>query len=230
MGLQIAKDYLDEGARVLITSRSADHLKTTAESLNSPNLYTLQWDVADVAVTADRLKEAHALIGPIDIFVNNAGIYKHMAWDQETPENYDRVNGVNARGLFFMCQQEGQYMVANHIHGNIVNITSIAGLKADFDDYSVSKWSAVCITKGLAKILIQHDIVVNGIAPGNVVTNIHEGYKGVNVHENSFTPRHLSKRYVLVEEISSMVLYLSSGAARNIVGHVIPVDGGWADF
>lgn len=229
IGLQIAKAFLAEGAKVIITSRSESHLKQTKDEIGNPNLYTLQWDVADVSIITEKLQKAHEMMGPIDIFVNNAGIYESPRWDQVTPESFDKVHQVNTRGLFFMCQAEGKYMIANSLKGNILNIVSVAGITSGFNPYSVSKWGAACITKGLAKILVSHGIVVNGIAPGIVVTNIHEGVRGKDVNDNAYTSAHLTKRYTLVEEISSMALYLCSGSARNIIGQIIAVDGGgWA--
>lgn len=163
----------------------------------------------------------------IDIIINNAGIYESDAWNQVSEESYDRVNDINAKGLFFMCQAEGDYFISNKIQGRIVNINSIAGIKSGFDPYSVSKWGSVCITKSIAKVLVKHGIVVNGIAPGNVVTNIHDGVRGKDVKDNAYMPSHLTQRYTLVEEIASMALYLSSDMATNMIGQVIAIDGGW---
>ena len=81
--------------------------------------------------------------------------------------------------------------------------------------------------RSLAKELVHHGIVVNGIAPGNVVTNIHDGVKGKDVKDNAFMPSHLTKRYTLVEEISSLATFLASDSSNNIIGQIISVDGGW---
>lgn len=79
----------------------------------------------------------------------------------------------------------------------------------------------------MAKELVHHGIVVNGIAPGNVVTNIHDGVKGKDVKDNAFMPSHLTKRYTLVEEISSLATFFASDSSNNIIGQIISVDGGW---
>ena len=71
-----------------------------------------------------------------------------------------------------MCQAEKNYFIKNGIKGRIVNICSSRGIIAGCDPYSISKWGAMCITKGLAKDVVKYGIIVNGIAPGVVLTNI----------------------------------------------------------
>ena len=230
IGLEIAKEFLVEGAEVTITGRHQKALDETKNELlrfNLGKIYTIIWDIAEVSEVKAKLDEVSKLMNGIDIIINNAGIYESDAWNKVTEDSYDRVNDINAKGLFFMCQAEGEYYINNHIKGRIVNINSIAGIKSGFDPYSVSKWGSICITKGIAKVLVKHGIVVNGIAPGNVVTNIHDGVRGKNVMDNAYMPQHKTSRYTLVEEIASMALYLSSDMASNIIGQVIAIDGGW---
>lgn len=230
IGLEISKEFLAEGAEVMITGRRQEVLDRTKSELRTSyndRIHTIVWDVANVPDAKSKLDEVSKVMNGIDIIINNAGIYESAAWNQVTEDSYDRVNDINAKGLFFMCQAEGEYFIDNHIKGRIVNINSIAGIKSGFDPYSVSKWSSVCITKSIAKVLVKHGIVVNGIAPGNVVTNIHDGVRGKNVNDNAYMPSHLTERYTLVEEIASMALYLSSDMATNIIGQVIAIDGGW---
>ena len=166
-------------------------------------------------------------VGQIDVFVNNAGVYETASWDNVTPEMYDKVIDTNQRGLYFMCQAEGKYFVENNRKGKIINITSIAGILTGFNPYNVSKWGATCITRGLAKELVRKGVLINAIAPGNVVTNIHSGVRGKKVEDNAYTSQHPTERYTLVEEVASLALYLASDASNNVVGQVIAVDGGW---
>lgn len=227
IGLEIAKEFLAEGAEVMITGRNAVRLEEAKQKLNNPRLKTIEWDVADVPSLDTMFVAAVAEMGHFDIFINNAGIYEASPWNQIKEDEFDKVNDINCKGLFFMCQQEGEYLKTNGIQGKIVNINSIAGLKSGFDAYSVSKWGSVCITRSMAALMAPYGIVVNGIAPGNVVTNIHDGVRGKDVMDNAYMPQHKTKRYTLVEEIASMALYLSSDMASNIIGQVITIDGGW---
>ena len=140
---------------------------------------------------------------------------------------YDSIMATNTKGLFFMCQAEKKYFMGNGIKGRIVNVCSARSLIAGCDPYSISKWGALCITKGLAKDAVKHGIIVNGVAPGIVLTNISEWSKKQDINDNAYTPSHPTGRYTLVEEIAGMILYLSSDLGSNIVGEVVPVDGGW---
>lgn len=227
IGLQIAKDFLSEGANVIITGRNIDRLKKVKDEINNRNLHIIEWNVNDIDKRNEIFDTIHKKLGNIDIFINNAGIYENHNWQDLSVEQYDKVINTNTKALYFLCQKEGKYMISNEIKGKIVNITSIAGIESGYNPYSISKWGATCITKGLAKILIENGINVNGIAPGNVITNIHNGVRGKSISDNAYMPCHLTKRYTLVEEISSMALYLSSDNASNIVGQNIVIDGGW---
>lgn len=227
IGFEIAKEFLAEGADVMITGRNAMRLEGTKQKLNNHRLKTIEWDVADVSTLDTKFVAAVTEMGHFDIFINNAGIYEASPWNQIKEDEYDKVNDINCKGLFFMCQHEADYFLKNDIKGKIVNINSIAGIKSGFDAYSVSKWGSMCITRGLAAKMAPHGIVINGIAPGNVVTNIHDGVREKDVMENAYMPQHKTNRYTLVEEIASMALYLSSDMASNIIGQVIAIDGGW---
>jgi len=226
IGFETAKQFLSEGGSVIITGRGEDRLKEAVERLNSENVKYLVWDIKDVTIAESKLKEAVALFGHIDIFVNNAGVFKSADWSRFDEKTYDSIVDTNAKGLFFISQAEGKYLVANKIKGKILNICSSFGVDARFDPYSVSKWGSVCITKGLAKELVKYGIVVNGVAPGSVPTNITGNQ--INVQENAYTTDHLTKRWVLPEEIASILLYLASDSANSIIGQVIVVDGGYS--
>ena len=119
-------------------------------------------------------------------------------------------------------QKENIWLTIN-IKGKIINITSIAGIKSGFDPYSVSKWGATCITKGLAKELVHHGIVVNGIGPGPTATEM-LGKNGSDLY-NAKNP---SQRYCTAEEIANLATMLVGEAGRMIVGDLVYISGGAA--
>ena len=90
----------------------------------------------------------------------------------------------------------------------------------------MAKWGVHSITGGLAKILIKHDIVVNGIAPGTCLTSNPALPKGRDFADNAFMDGQPSKRFTMPEEIAKAALFLTSGEARQIVGYILPIDGG----
>lgn len=227
IGFEIAREYFREGAEVVITARRKDRLEAAKERLgNNPKLHLLVWDMAVVESCSQKLDEALKQLGHIDIFVNNAGIYKYDEWDTCSEKTYDEVIDINAKGLFFLCQAEANYLLQSGRTAKIINICSRNSIDAGFDPYTISKWEAASITTELAKKLFPKGIMVNGIAPGNVATNIH-GDRVYDVSANAFMPSHLTERYVHVEEIASIVLFLSDERIQNITGQIIPVDGGW---
>lgn len=226
IGYEIAKEFLAEGAIVLITARREDRLDKAKTYLNSNKLKTLVWDVSKVDTCEQKFNEAINILGDVDVFVNNAGIYKYESWDTCSEQVFDEVCDINAKGLFYLCQAEKEYLTDKEKKAKIINICSRNSIDSGFDPYTISKWEAASITMELAKEMIGKGVVVNGIAPGNVATNIH----GDRVHDviaNAYMPSHLTERYVLTEEIASMTLFLASEKANHIVGQIIPVDGGW---
>lgn len=225
IGFETTKQFLAEGSSVVITGRNEERLKEAVAKLQTDKVKYIVWDITDVTIAQDKLEEAVTIFGRIDIFVNNAGVFKYENWNQFDEKTYDSIVDTNAKGLFFISQAEGKYLVANSLRGKILNICSSFGVDARFDPYSVSKWGSVCITKGLAKELVKYGIVVNGVAPGSVPTNITGNQ--INVQENAFTPEHLTKRWVLPEEVASILLYLASDSANSIIGQVIVIDGGY---
>lgn len=228
IGYEIAKEFLSEGAKVIITGRRKNKLQETVTTLGGgENLASLLWDITDVSNSEEKLEEAVKIFGGIDIFINNADIYEYMDWRICTEELYDKVVNTNTKGLYFICQSEGNYFEKSGQKGKIINICSRNSIDAFNDPYSISKWGAACITKGLAKELVGKGIIVNGIAPGNVSTNIHGDDTTLDMTYNAYMPSHPTKRWVLVEEVASLVLYLSSDSANSIVGQIIAVDGGW---
>lgn len=229
IGFETAKEYLAEGAEVIITGRREAALQEAVQRLDSDRLHTIVWDVSDVNTIPQKLQEARKLLGMknIDIFVNNAGVYVSENLEEYDERTFDSIMETNTKGLFFMCQAEKKYLISNGLKGRIVNVCSARSLIPGCDPYSISKWGALCITKGLAKDLAGHGIIVNGVAPGIVLTNISDWSKKQDIKDNAYTLSQRTGRYTLVEEIAGMILYLSSDLGSNIVGEVVPVDGGW---
>lgn len=227
IGLETAKEYLDEGAEVIITGRHEASLRDAAIKLDSDKLHILVWDVSDSNVAFEKINQAVQLVGNIDYFINNAGVYAPENLREYDEATYDSIMATNTRGLFFLCQSEKQYFINSGIKGRIVNVCSVRGIMPGCDPYSISKWGAVCLTKGLAKDLIKYGIIVNGVAPGIVITNISDWSRKQDIRDNAYSSVQPTCRYTLVEEVAGMILYLTSDLASNIVGQVIPIDGGW---
>ncbi len=225
-GYAIAKRFISLGAKVIITGRNEEKLKKAVSSIGGENIKYLIWDICDVSIAKQKMKEANMLFGQINVAINNAGVWTPKRWDVIEETEWDNVLNTNLKGLFFICQAEGESMKNQNVSASkIINITSIEGVRGGFGPYYASKWGANGITRGMAKLLTKENIIVNAIAPGMGITDINPK---LPKDGNLSLPYNLNGRYVTVEEIAETACFLASDAASSIVGQVIVVDGGMA--
>jgi len=109
IGFATAKQFLAQGASVVITGRSAEKLAVAAEKLHSTKLFTLVWDVKDFDRLSEKFAEAVRMLGGLDILVNNAGLAADVDFQGNfmavTPEKWDLVMDTNLKSMFFICQE-----------------------------------------------------------------------------------------------------------------------------
>lgn len=223
-GYAIAKRFLSYGAKVVITGRNEQKLRQAVTELGGGKISYLVWDLCDYRMARQKMNEANSIFGNINVAVNNAGVWTPKPWQEIDEPAWDQILDTNLKGLFFICQAEGETMAnAGPVAGKIINITSIEGIRGGFGPYFASKWGANGITRGMAKTLIKSNVVVNAIAPGMGITDINPNLpKDGNLN----LPSNLNGRFVTVEEIAETACFLASDAANSIVGQVIAVDGG----
>lgn len=227
-GFAIAKRFVECGAKVIITGRNEQKLKSAIASIGvgGDKIAYLVWDLCDVTIAKKKLAEANAIFGAINVAINNAGVWTPKKWNDIDEAEWNKILDTNLKGLFFICQAEGEAMAnTNATASKIINITSIEGARGGFGPYFASKWGANGITRGMAKALIKNNVVVNAIAPGMALTDINPN---LPKDGNLSLPDNLNERYVTVEEIAETACFLASDAASSIIGQVILVDGGMA--
>ena len=175
IGYAIAKVFLNAGATVIITGRNQGRITTSVEKLKAETscdrVYGKVLNNAEVSTFDETFNDilSHKETSKIDILVNNAGVnFKGMP--NATEEEYDKVMDTNLKGVFFLSQLFGKYLVKNGIRGNILNIASSSSLRPADSAYTLSKWGIRALTLGLAKSLAKNGITVNGIAPGPTAT------------------------------------------------------------
>lgn len=156
-----------------------------------------------------------------DILVNNAGYVGGGSFGSTSESEYDAVLDTNLKGAYFLSQEVSKRWKANGTHGNILNVCSASSLRPGTSPYILSKWGMRSLTVGMAKQLIKHGIVVNGIAPG--VTNTEHFTHG---EENVSKPSNPSGRMVTKEEIANMATILVSPLCRMVVGDILYMTGG----
>lgn len=114
-----------------------------------------------------------------------------------------------------------KYLIERKIQGNILNISSVSGIRPAINPYMLSKRAIIGLTEGMAKKLIKYGIVVNGIAPGPVSTGM-LNLDGSDLSNNNAP----SGRYSEPVEVANLAVFLISDMARNIVGDTVYITGG----
>lgn len=227
IGYEIAKSFVKAGAHVVITGRTQTKIdKVVAElrqATETDRIEGIEFNMKDVKSIPEFWERLVNLVPShkIDILVNNAGVTGDH-FSTTTEDQYDNILDTNLKGVYFLCQRMGQYMIDNKIHGNILNIASSSSIRPANSAYGVSKWGVRGLTEGLGRTLAPHDIVVNAIAPGQKVTNMMAGVSKDNIYH----PTNLIKRYVLPCEIANMAVILVSDMGRTIIGDTIYMTGG----
>lgn len=229
IGFAIASMLMEQGCDVIITGRNEKKLQEATTKMPG-QVQTLVWDASDIRSAGEKVERAAQMLGGLDIVVNNAGVISQRGeWDETsllktTPEEWERVMAVNASGLFFTMQAGVKYMIKNGIRGNILNVTSVAGEEPVFGAYGASKIAATGLTRGWGKMFAKEGIVINGIAPGPVATEMNNWHEGCPM-EHSRIP---FGRFATIEEIGSLAKYLLSKEAEMVCGEVVILDGAYA--
>jgi 2-dehydro-3-deoxy-D-gluconate 5-dehydrogenase len=234
IGHQIATRFLEAGATVMIADISA-RVAEAAAGLG-PGAHSVRLDVTDPADCERAVASCVTELGSLDILVNNAGIYPGGPVLEMTPEFYDRVMGINLRGLAFMSKAAGRQMVAQGRGGKIVNLGSITSVHPSglgVAIYSASKGGVLMFTKSFALEMAPHGVTVNALGPGGVRTETATGPReGIppEVLEKavaSFTARVALGRRAEPDDIAKVAVFLASSAADYMTGAFVPVDGGY---
>ena len=229
IGFEIAKAFVNAGAKVVITGRSKERVdkacvKIEAETHQKGHVYGLELDNKNVNTFQSKFNEIVKLFqdGGVDILVNNAG-QRGGYIAKATEDEYDEIMDTNVKGTFFLTQFVAWHMIDREIQGNILNISSASSIRPAISAYHMSKWAVRGLTMGLARSLAPHGIVVNAIAPGPTATPMlmKEENEGNVRHE-----RNLLGRYALPQEIGNMAVILVSDMSRTIIGDTIYMSGG----
>ena len=173
LGLDVAKRFLESGARVIIWDIDDDLLKSAVNEINNVNL---SYDVVDVSNYSQVEKSVSQITSKnnIDILINNAGITGPTAplWEYDV-EQWNKIVQINLMGTFNCCRAIVPNMIKNN-YGRIVNVASVAGKdgNANASAYSSGKAGAIGLTKSLGKELADKNIAVNAVTPAGAKTRI----------------------------------------------------------
>jgi 2-dehydro-3-deoxy-L-rhamnonate dehydrogenase (NAD+) len=228
-GKAITDRFLKSGARIAIWDRDTALAQKTAQELGG-EIEAIGCDVADPASVAAALAATSRRFGRVDILINNAGIAGVNAKTWETDvEEWRKVMRVNLDGPFICSRAIVPGMIAQN-YGRIITIASIAGKEGNPNaaHYSASKAGVIALTKSLGKELAGYDIAVNCVTPAAAKTAIFDQL--TQQHIDFMLSKIPRNRFVLVEEVASMVAWMASEENSFTTGAVFDISGGRATY
>lgn len=229
IGRMIATGFLEQGARVYISSRKADACDKTAAELSAlGTCIALPADVSSVEGVKALAGKFTSREEKLDILVNNAGAAWGEPFDDHSEKGWDKVIDLNMKAPFFLSQAliKPLRKAAEDQPAKIINISSIDGVivnPMETYSYAASKAGLIHLTRRMALRLIKDNIVVSGIAPGAFASEMN---KLARDHSDMVAAGIPAKRIGRDEDMAGAAIYLASRAGDYVVGITIVVDGG----
>ena len=225
IGKAIAKLYLENGAKVIICGRNLKKLEDCIREIGNDNadrIRPYQLNLTDFHTFSDAVKKMNSIFPePVSILVNNAGVNSFDSFLNITADSFDQCMNTNLKGTVLLSQEVAKQMMANNVKGNILNIGSSSCFRPAVSSYHMSKWALRGLTMGMARTLIKHNIVVNGIAPGPTATEM------INASDEDLSFKmNPCGRMAVTDEIASMAVKLVSDSSRLVIGEMVCVTGG----
>ena len=230
LGLEIAEGLAEAGASLMLLARREQWLTPTVDSLRARGFACERalCDVSNQTSVEAAVRRAIEAYGRIDILINNAGISWGAPAEEMPLDKWQSVLDINLTGAFLFCQAVGRGMIAQGA-GSIVNVASIAGLRAMPEEvhsacYVAAKGGLIALTRELAAKWARHGVRVNAIAPGFFPSRMSE--KVLERHQSRLEERIPMGRVGRAGELKGVAVFLASSASSYITGQTIAVDGG----
>ena len=241
IGERIAELFIAEGAKVVAAARRSDEGRAL-EARCGPALSFIRTDVSDEDSVKAMVNYALTRFGRIDCLVNNAGTGSPIVGIEAVQsEHFDSVFSTNVRGVMFAMKYASPVMVAQK-SGAMITIASAAGLRPGIAGhiYAASKAAVIQLSRNVASELSRHNIRVNTISPGGIVTGIFAKSLGATdpatadrvtgVVEELFRTVQDIPRAGQTQDVAQAAVFLASDAASFITGYDLVVDGGLVPF
>jgi len=233
LGAATSKLLVDEGARVVIADINLAGAQAVAEEINAgapDSALAVELDVTSEDNWKQALEEAVGFLGGLNILVNNAGIGGSAPVEDETFENWKKIQSVDLDSVFLGCKYALGHMKA-HQPGSIVNISSIAGLIAghNMGAYNAAKAGVWLFSKSVALHCAKrgYDIRSNSVHPTFIRTPILENlFRQAENAEQKLAKQVPLGRIGEPNDVAYAVLYLASDESRFVTGSEIKIDGG----
>jgi 2-keto-3-deoxy-L-fuconate dehydrogenase len=222
IGAAIARRFVQTGARVAGLDRQTHGMTDLGID------HVAFCDVTSDSSVRGAVDAAADALGGIDVVVCSAGVAPRGTVDDTDPADWDRVFGVNVRGLFLTARATLPHLRRSS-HAAIINIASQLGLVAVARSvaYCASKGAVVQLTRAMALDHAAEDITVNAICPGPTNTPITDRYFADDGEKQRYSAAMPIGRMLEPDEIAAAALYLASPGARGVTGATLVVDGGY---
>ncbi|MFC4908429.1 glucose 1-dehydrogenase [Actinomadura gamaensis] len=226
MGLATARLLLDEGAHVVITGRDRERLDAAAGTLDAGDrLLTVRADAANVADLDALASRVRDRFGRLDVVFANAGAGVFQPSAEVTEEDFDRIVGVNFKGVYFTIQKAVPLMTGGGAIVINASWTLYRGM-APASVYSASKAAVHNLARTLSADLAPRRIRVNSVSPGFIDTPMFRGAASTDEQAAVHAAQTVAGRLGTSEDVARAVAFLASDDASYIVGQDIVVDGG----
>jgi 2-deoxy-D-gluconate 3-dehydrogenase len=238
IGLAISYRLAEAGASVVVGDIDSDGAEQAAAELRKQGRQAIavKCDVSREGDVRGVMDRAVGQFGGIDILVNNAGIYPRMPLEEVSSKDFERVVRVNLTGAFVCSREASRHMIERRRGGCIINIASIDSVHPSargLSAYDASKGGLLTLTKSLALELGRHNIRVNAIAPGGIMTeSMVSSVSGPSAAQGkselkAFMARMLLGRMGEADDVGRVALFLASDLASYMTGSLVVVDGGY---
>lgn len=217
------------GADLFVVSRSDDWEETKQlieETGRKAEFF--QADLSQRVAVKQAAAQCLKNFGKIDILVNNAGTIRRAPLLEYKEEDWDAVMEINLNSLYLLSQEVAKVMVEQK-SGKIINIASMLSFQGGkfVPPYTASKHAVAGLTKAFANELAEHNIQINAIAPGYIVTDNTAPIRADEKRNAEILSRIPAGRWATPADLMGVIVFLSSRASDYMNGHILAIDGGW---
>ncbi len=238
IGRGIVHALASQAYSVVVNYRSdrqaAEETCRQARELGAPEAIAIGADIANLSAGRALLEESHSRLGRLDLLVNNAGVAPEVRADllEATPESWDRVLGINLRGVYFLTQSAARIMIHDRRQGlvrepRIIFITSVSSSMASVSrgEYCVAKAGLSMAAKLFALRLAAEGVLVHEIRPGLIETSMTAPVK--QAYDDRIAAGLVPLgRWGTPDDVGHAVAQLAKGALPYATGSVLEIDGG----
>ncbi|OBK97389.1 short-chain dehydrogenase [Mycobacterium sp. 1245499.0] len=231
IGRKVAQAYVQAGAHVAIAARNVEALERIAGELaadGAGKVLPIRCDVTQPDQVNSMVDRVTAELGGIDVAVCNAGIIAVVPMLEMSPEEFQRIQDTNVTGVFLTAQAAARAMVAQGRGGVIINTASMSGsiinVPQQVGHYCTAKAAVIQLTKAMAVEFAAHNIRVNSVSPGYILTELVEP---LTEYHRQWEPKIPLGRIGRPEELVGLYVYLASEASSYMTGSDVVIDGGY---